>query len=154
VIRASEEGAKAVVLICEYNNNETDNNKEKLLKNNSYAIDAYDKMKILLDTETEKCRILSLKYRKNKKINGVLLEYNPLPVIVIYDVIMCLNFGDLNYQLKRINSDNIEISTGVHTYFYLFIYVYIEIYILLYLYECLYVYVYVYIFVLYLYVHI
>jgi uncharacterized protein YkvS len=72
-------------------------------------------MKIMLDIETEKNRISSLKYRENKKLNGILIEYNPLPVIVIYDLIMCLNFGDLNYHLKRIhNHENVQKIVGLY----------------------------------------
>jgi hypothetical protein len=125
------------------------------MKNDSYINDAYDKVKILLDTETEKYRILSLKYRKNKKINGVLLEYNPPPVIVIYDIIMCLNFGDLNYHLKRIDGDNIEISTGVNVYFYMskYIHIYIDIYINVYLYVSLCICICVYICLIFIFTH-
>lgn len=44
----------------------------------------------------------SLKYRKNKKVDGVLLAFNPAPIVHNFKVVTCYNFVELNYYLNGI----------------------------------------------------
>ena len=59
-------------------------------------------------------KVKSLKYRKNRKVDGVLLANNPVPIVIIYDVIACLNFGELNSYLLDIvlKRGNVDVAGG------------------------------------------
>ena len=91
------------------NNNE--NNIENVRTYAPYAHQAVNKIETILKSVTEKMKKKSLKYRKNKKINGIPLAYNPVPVVIIFKIVCCLNFGILNYNLKKIIND-IEKTKG------------------------------------------
>ena len=67
-----------------------------------YAKQASVKIENILSLSTDLEKFKSLKYRKNKKVDGVLLAFNPAPIVHIFKIITCYNFVELNYYLNGI----------------------------------------------------
>jgi hypothetical protein len=67
-----------------------------------YAKAAASRIRETLSAVTEEQRLKSLKFRKKRKVNRVVIEDNPAPKVVIFDVRTCLTFEDLNAQLRAL----------------------------------------------------
>ena len=67
-----------------------------------YARHAASRIQELLTAVSLESQRKSLKYRRNKKINGILLSHNPVPIVLFFKIIICETFLDLNSQLKTI----------------------------------------------------
>lgn len=104
IVQAAMGGISTAVLIYESQNTES--------SPYPYAITAARKIKEMLSSVTDDLRSKSLKYRKNKKINGMPVQEcdNPIPRVAVFNVQVCLNFEDLNFRLQTI-VDNYDRST-------------------------------------------
>ena len=110
LIEAAAGGISTAVLIYESFPKNSSTRRDVL----PYAKQAAIKIKNILSSFTDMDKVKSLKYRKNRKVDGVLLANNPVPIVIIYDVIACLNFGELNSYLLDIvlKRGNVDVAGG------------------------------------------
>jgi hypothetical protein len=94
LVRLAAGGIAAAVLLYESSNTEG--------RAFPYAKAAASRIRETLSAVTEEQRLKSLKYRKKRRVNRVVIEDNPAPKVVIFDVRTCLTFEDLNVQLRSL----------------------------------------------------
>ena len=131
IVQAAIGGISTAVLIYESQNTNTNPN--------PYATTAAIKIKKMLSSVTDDLRLSSLRYRKNKKINGIPVKDcdNPIPIVAVFDVQVCLNFEDLNFRLQTIvNNCNKSIINGTIIIFSFYYTIQDDLFFLLWLSNC------------------
>ena len=108
LVRLAAGGISAAVLLYESYNTES--------SAFPYAKAAAGRIRETLSAVTEDQRLKSLKYRKKRRVNRVLIADNPAPKVVIFDVRTCLTFEDLNTQLRALvcGEGSGTLSQGTH----------------------------------------